>query len=89
MADTPDIRNIFGDVYAALDLSEQRKALRGAMRREGNRLRNAAAAKAASGLANRGGGSFKKNIRRSASTRRATALASWSVSRGATATTPR
>ena len=62
MADTPDIRNIFGDVYAALDLSEQRKALRGAMRREGNRLRDAAA-KAASGLANRGGGSFKKNIR--------------------------
>lgn len=39
-----DIDKAFGDVYRALDLKEQRKAMRGAMRREGNRLKKQAAA---------------------------------------------
>lgn len=38
-----DLKNPFKDVYAALDLKDQRKAMRGAMRREANRLRKTAA----------------------------------------------
>jgi hypothetical protein len=39
-----DLNNPFKDVYQALDLAEQRKAMRGAMRREGNNLKKLAAA---------------------------------------------
>lgn len=38
-----DIRNPFVSVYKALSLKDQRKALRGAMRREANRLKRQAA----------------------------------------------
>ena len=62
MTEATDIKEPFREVFDALDLREQRKALRGAMRREGNRLRTTAAAKAASALGNRGGGDFKRNI---------------------------
>lgn len=44
MTDTMHIDQSFRDVFTALDLKEQRKALRGAMRREGNRLKKAAVA---------------------------------------------
>lgn len=37
-----DINKPFADVYKALDVKEQRKAMRSAMRREGNRLKKAA-----------------------------------------------
>lgn len=39
-----DLQNPFGDVHKALDLKAQRKAMKSAMRREGNRLKKAAAA---------------------------------------------
>lgn len=38
-----DLKTPFKDVYKALDLKDQRKAMRGAMRREANRLRKTAA----------------------------------------------
>ena len=38
-----DIKRPFLDVYKALDVKTQRKAMKGAMRREGNRLKKAAA----------------------------------------------
>lgn len=34
-----DINKPFADVYKALDVKDQRKAMRSAMRREGNRLK--------------------------------------------------
>ena len=37
-----DINKPFADVYKALDVKDQRKAMRSAMRREGNRLKKAA-----------------------------------------------
>lgn len=37
-----DINKPFSDVYKALDMKDQRKAMRSAMRREGNRLKKAA-----------------------------------------------
>lgn len=37
-----DIKNPFADVFRALDPKAQRKAMKGAMRREGNRLKKAA-----------------------------------------------
>lgn len=37
-----DLDRPFADVYRALDMKVQRKAMRGAMRREGNRLKKAA-----------------------------------------------
>ena len=37
------MQNPFGDVYKALDLRSQRKAMKSAMRREGNRLKKTAA----------------------------------------------
>ena len=37
-----DINKPFADVYKALDMKDQRKAMRSAMRREGNRLKKAA-----------------------------------------------
>lgn len=37
-----DIKRPFADVYKALDLKTQRKAMKSAMRREGNRLKKAA-----------------------------------------------
>lgn len=40
--DAVNIEAPFRDVFTALDLKAQRKALRGAMRREGNRLKKAA-----------------------------------------------
>lgn len=39
-----DLKNPFGDVYNALDLKVQRKAMKSAMRREGNRLKRTASA---------------------------------------------
>jgi hypothetical protein len=39
-----DIKNPFKEVFEALDLKEQRKAMKGAMRREGNRVKRAAVA---------------------------------------------
>lgn len=39
-----DINSPFKDVFEALDLKEQRKAMKGAMRREGNRVKRAAIA---------------------------------------------
>ena len=39
-----DIKRPFLDVYKALDVKTQRKAMKGAMRREGNRLKKAAGA---------------------------------------------
>ena len=39
-----DIKRPFLDVYKALDTKTQRKAMKGAMRREGNRLKKAAVA---------------------------------------------
>ena len=44
MADTINIEQPFREVFAALDLKDQRKALRGAMRREANRLKKSATA---------------------------------------------
>ncbi len=45
MSDRTNISKSFTDLLGALDLKDQRKALRGAMRREGNRLKKTAAAK--------------------------------------------
>lgn len=51
MAETVDLSVPFGEVLSSLDLKEQRKALRGAMRREGNRLKKVAASNlAATGI---------------------------------------
>ena len=44
MADTINIEQPFREVFAALDLKDQRKALRGAMRLEANRLKKSATA---------------------------------------------
>lgn len=62
MPEATDLKNPFREVYEALDLSDQRKALRGAMRREGNRLRMVVAGRVAASLGNMGGGDFKKNV---------------------------
>lgn len=51
MAETVDLSVPFNEVLASLNLKDQRKALRGAMRREGNRLKKVAAANlAATGI---------------------------------------
>lgn len=58
MAETvQDLNAPFADVYRALDLRQQRKAMKGAMRREGNRLkRQATASLSASGISQGSGG---------------------------------
>lgn len=43
-----DLANPFTDVYKALDMKDQRKAMRSAMRREGNRIKKEAIANLAS-----------------------------------------
>ena len=55
-----DIKRPFLDVYKALDVKAQRKAMKGAMRREGNRLKKAA-------VANLGSSGIGKGTKRSLS----------------------
>ena len=55
-----DIKRPFLDVYKALDVKTQRKAMKGAMRREGNRLKKAA-------VANLGSSGIGKGTKRSLS----------------------
>lgn len=62
MPESIDIQNPFREVYEALAPGDQRRALRGAMRREGNRLRLAASGRASAALGNMGGGDFKRNV---------------------------
>lgn len=50
-----DIKNPFKEVFEALDLKEQRKAMKGAMRREGNRVKRAAVANLSSSPGGKGG----------------------------------
>lgn len=51
MAETVDLSVPFAEVLSSLNLKDQRKALRGAMRREGNRLKKVAASNlAATGI---------------------------------------
>lgn len=56
-----DIDSAFGAVFRSLDLKEQRKALRGAMRKEGNRVRKEAMARVKAGL-NDTHGNIEKGI---------------------------
>ncbi|MGI6233401.1 MAG: hypothetical protein ACOYJF_11255 [Prevotella sp.] len=59
-----DIRNPFVSIYKALSLKDQRKALRGAMRREANRLKKQAAENmATSGLGSGTNQKLSKGIR--------------------------
>lgn len=59
-----DIDRPFVDVFKALDLKEQRKAMRGAMRREGSRLKKQAASNLrASGLGQGTKQNLSKGIR--------------------------
>lgn len=65
MAETAtDLKRPFMEVYEALNLKEQRKAMRGALRREANKLKKAAVSNvAASGLGRGTRQSIAKSIR--------------------------
>lgn len=61
---TVDLSNPFKDVFQALDLKDQRKAMRSAMRREGNRLKKQAIANLqGSGIGQGTNGRLSKGIR--------------------------
>lgn len=62
MSEVKDLEKPFADVYKALDLKEQRRAMRGAMRKAGNDVRRKAAeAVGGSGLNN--GAAVAKGLR--------------------------
>lgn len=62
-----DLDRPFADVYKALDMKDQRKAMRSAMRREGNRIRKEAVANLASSPAGKHSRSIGAGTQRSLS----------------------